>query len=205
MYYRRPKGTGADFHCRRKTVEGECYAICGENREHSIFGSCECAAPCVSDLAVALTAYGAQLETMSAAGSRSLSVPDLFAPLGKTLKPDEVITGIVIPEQPGSATASFQKFRIRKAIDFAIVSTAAVIATKDSVVTDARIAVGSVAYAPYRDHDAEQFLIGRSVTEETASIAAGLLVSKAKPLEKNSYKVQITRALVTRAILGEGM
>ena len=203
LYYRRPKGTGTDFHCHRKTPEGECYAVCGENREHSIFGSAECIAPCVSDMAVALTAYNARLLIKNTAGGRSMTIPELFMPLGKTLGPDELITEIIVPEPAGSVTASFHKFRIRKAIDFAIVSAAAVISTEKGIITNVGLAVGGVASAPYYDEQAGQYLIGKTLSKKNASEAAEILVSKAMPMEKNAYKVQITRALVSRAILGE--
>lgn len=203
LYYRRPKLTGTDFHCRRKTPEGECYALCGENKEHVIFPGGECAAPCVSDMAVALTAYDARLRITGSSGGRSIIVPELFTPLGKSLCPDEIITSVELPAPGEHVITSFIKFRIRNAIDFAIVSVAAVIGIEDNLICNARIVVGGVAYMPYRDYDAEQFLIGKPLNEKIAAEAAEILTAKAKPLEKNAHKVQITRALVRRAILGQ--
>jgi xanthine dehydrogenase YagS FAD-binding subunit len=205
LYYRRPKGTGTDFHCRRKTPEGVCHAFCGENRDHSIFNDsgCECFAPCLSDLAVALTAFDARIRTVDSAGGRSLSVPELFTPLGKTLRPDEVVTSVEIPNCEGNVVTAFHKLRVRRAIDFAIVSAAAVVRLEGDTVRDARVAVGGVHYAPYRDAEAEQYLIGKPLTYDNASKAAEILVSKARPLDKNAYKARITNALVRRAVLGE--
>lgn len=203
MYYRRPKGTGTDFNCRRKIEGGECYALTGENKEHGIFCHGPCVAPCLSDMAVALTALGAVVHTFDENGGRTLSVPELFTSLGKTLKSDEVITSISVPIQQTYAVQSFLKSRIRKAIDFAIVSVAATVEVENGLIKCARIAVGGVAPAPYRDEEAEQHLIGKPLTEELAEEAAEILVAKAVPLEKNEHKVQITRALVRRALMGE--
>lgn len=74
----------------------------------------------------------------------------------------------------------------------------------DSVVTSARLALGAVAPVPFRARDAETFLSGKRIDEETAEAAAALAVRGAVPLPGNRHKVQILRTLVKRAILGTG-
>jgi CO/xanthine dehydrogenase FAD-binding subunit len=114
-----------------------------------------------------------------------------------------MITEIQIPSMEGGARQQYLKFTLRKPIDFAIVSVASVIAVKAGVCTDARIALGAVAPAPFRVKAAEEKLIGKPVTEQIAAEAAEAALEGVKPLSKNAYKVQITRALVKRTILGD--
>ena len=155
-----------------------------------------------SDIAVALVAASGTIVTTK----RSIDAVDFFAPDAMTstvLDPDEMITEIRIPKMAEGSRQHYLKFTLRKPIDFAIVSVATVITATQDRCTEARIALGAVAPAPFRASEAEQRLVGRRLTEETASVAAEAAVAGAVPLSKNGYKIQITRALVKRAILGE--
>jgi hypothetical protein len=82
------------------------------------------------------------------------------------------------------------------------VSVASVICSHNGTCTDARIALGAVAPAPIRVKAAEERLIGMEITEKTATEAAEAVVAGARPLNKNGYKIQITKALVKKAIMG---
>jgi xanthine dehydrogenase YagS FAD-binding subunit len=117
------------------------------------------------------------------------------------LEVDEVVTEIQIPQPPEGAKQTFLKFRLRNAIDFPIVSVASIIITGDGVCEDARIAVGAVAPRPIRVTEAEQTIKGKAIDSETAEIAAAVATTGALPLNKNTYKIQITKTLIKRAIL----
>jgi xanthine dehydrogenase YagS FAD-binding subunit len=45
-------------------------------------------------------------------------------------------------------------------------------------------------------------LQGKEISEANASRAADLALSAAKPLSMNSYKIEITKSLIKRALLG---
>jgi xanthine dehydrogenase YagS FAD-binding subunit len=136
---------------------------------------------------------------------RSIEASEFFAPHAATptvLEADEVIKEIVIPKLPDGAQQQYLKFTLRKPIDFAVVSVGSIISLHNGACTDARIVLGAVAPAPFRVKVAEEKLIGRRITEETATEAAEAAVSGAHPLSKNAYKIQITKALVKKAIMG---
>jgi xanthine dehydrogenase YagS FAD-binding subunit len=95
----------------------------------------------------------------------------------------------------------FLKFTLRRPVDFAIVSVASVMTVKQEVCVDARIALGAVAPGPVRAKKAEQFLKGRSIDNDTTTEAAAQAVLGARPLSKNAYKIEITKALVKRALM----
>jgi xanthine dehydrogenase YagS FAD-binding subunit len=75
------------------------------------------------------------------------------------------------------------------------------ITTRNGKVEDARICLNAVHVVPYRAIQAEKVIIGNSLGEEIAREAGQAAVAQAKPLEHNSYKVAVARALVKRAIL----
>jgi CO/xanthine dehydrogenase FAD-binding subunit len=153
-----------------------------------------------SDLAPALIA----LEALIVTTRRVLAAEEFFAggPLTSTvLEPGELVTEVRVPPlRPGSKQA-FLKFRLRNAIDFPIVGVAAVIRHAGGRVEEARIALSAVAPMPLRLAAVEDFLRGKRLDEGVAAEAAALAVVDALPLPRSAYKVQLTRALVRRAIL----
>lgn len=201
-YYRRSPDTGITYNCGRKIETGQCYAADGENQYHAVMGRQKCCAICGSDMATALLALDARVDTVSVTGGRSLEIDKLYTPLGNILEPDEVITNLQVPAATDTRQ-HFMKFRIRKTIDFAIVSAAVVINLENEVVRDARIVLGGVAYKPWRAFKAEELLKGERITEKLAAEAGKVALTEAKPLSKNGYKADIAKIMVKRAILGE--
>jgi xanthine dehydrogenase YagS FAD-binding subunit len=199
-YYRYPHSLGGRIECYRKG-KGPCHAIKGDNRYHAILGGKKCFAVCPSDLATVLAALDANIQVVYPEGEKMIPVAEFYEPRGHVLKPDEMVTAIHVPEPPKEAAQSFLKFRLREAIDFAIVSVAVVIAMVDGVCQDTRIFLGAVAPAPYRTKAAEEIINGRPLDARRAEAAAEKAVAHAKPLSKNGYKIEIAKTLIRRAIL----
>jgi xanthine dehydrogenase YagS FAD-binding subunit len=199
-YYRYPHHMGGRFLCHRKGT-GPCHAIKGDNRYHAIMGGKACVAVCPSDTAIALTALDARLTILSPEGERKIPIHELFTALGTTLGPSEIVTEIQVPSPPKGIKQRFLKFTLRKPIDFAIVSVASVIAMEKGLCRDAKIVLGAVAPTPLRAEGAEKAVKGKAIDESTAEEAATAAVSDARPLSRNAYKIELTKALVKRAIL----
>lgn len=180
------------FHCKRKGGN-YCPARIGDNRYHSIFGEEDgCFAASSHDTAPALIALGATMVTTN----RELSAEEFFQVNGvrsTVLADDEVLTHVVVPKVARSA---FEKFALRKSIDFPIVNCA-VAQGEDGA---ARVALGGVYPSPMRSAAAEE-AVASGITAESAAAAGDAAVSGATPLAKNAYKVEITRTLVKRTLL----
>ncbi len=162
--------------------------------------NCGCLAVSPSDIGVALIALDAKIVTTK----RKVEAQDFFtaSATGSTiLDPDELVTEIHIPTPPKGGKQTFRKFRLRKAIDFAIVSVASVIKMKDGLCKEARITLGGVGPTPIRATEAEKIIKGKAITLTTAEEAAKAAAAGAVPLSMNAYKVQITKALVKKALL----
>jgi xanthine dehydrogenase YagS FAD-binding subunit len=196
-YYRNPNNR---FPCLRKSG-GACYALDGDDRYHSIFGgSVEngCIAVHTSDTAPALIALDAQIQT----SKRIINARNFFC-VGESkttvLDYDEIVTEILVPQPSGKS--AFDKFALRKAIDFPIVNGAAMIAVTDGIVSAASICLNAVYIVPYLATLAAQTLIGKPLEEATAQAAGDAAVSNAKPCHRNHFMVEIARALVKKIVL----
>ena len=198
-YYRYPHHMGGRIICYRKG-KGPCQAIKGDNRYHAIMGAKACFAVCPSDTAIALAALGARLEINGPQRTRNVSVDEFFTARGNVLGPDELLTKIELPRPAPGAQQEFLKFTLRKPVDFAITSVAAVITLRNGVCKDVRIVLGAVAPAPVRAVDSEKILKGKVAGEKDIAEAARAAVKNARPMLMNAYKVEITKTLVKRAL-----
>ena len=163
--------------------------------------NCGCLAVSPSDIGIVLVALDANIVTTK----RTLDAQSFFtaSATGSTvLDADELVTEIQIPKPQDGVRQNYLKFTLRSPIDFGIVSVASVIALEGGICTDARIALGAVAPSPVRAKKAEEVIKGRPIDQIAATEAADQAVAGAEPLSMNAYKIEITKTLVKRAILG---
>lgn len=200
-YYRYPNHIGGPIQCLRKG-SGPCLAVRGDNRYHAIMEGKKCFAVCPSDTAVALAALDASVHIEGPEGDRNIAITDFYSPLANTLKANEIVTKIDIPILPLRTNQKFIKFTLRKPVDFAIVSVASVVGVENDKCADVRIALGGVAARPIRARTAEDELKGKEIREANVFEAAEAALSSAKPLSMNGYKIEITKSLMKRALLG---
>lgn len=184
-----------------------CYAREGQNKYHAIFDQSPCVSAHPSDLAPALIALDASAIIQGPSGQRVLPLGALLRPPTDerrhetTLEPSELIVAVTIPPQPDGAHGVYLKMMDRHAWAYALVSAAAQLATRDGVITHARIVLGGVANTPHRLETVEAHITGQELTAELASAAADLAIVGATPLEHNQYKVSLARELTRRSIL----
>ncbi len=198
-YYRYPHVAGGRILCYRKGGT-RCWAVTGDNRYHAIMGGEKCFSSCPSDTAVALTALGARISIIGPEGDRIVPVTDFFTPRGNILDTNEIVTGIQVSAPPAETRQSFIKFSLRKPVDFAVVSVASAVSTRDDICTGVAIALGAVAPFPMRATAAEKILIGNPLNEESIRAAAAATVIGAKPLSMNAYKVELVKTLTQRVL-----
>jgi xanthine dehydrogenase YagS FAD-binding subunit len=199
-YFRYPDHLGGAITCARKG-KGPCLAVKGDNRYHAVLGGKKCFAVCPSDTAVSLAALDASLVIVGPRGRSEMAVTDLYLPLNIGLVWNEMVTEIVIPKPPPEARQHWFKFTLRRPIDFAVASLAAVISEENGICREARLALGALAPFPFRAETAETFLVNRVLNEDTAAQAADLALVGVRPLSRNGYKVVIAKTLIRRAIL----
>jgi xanthine dehydrogenase YagS FAD-binding subunit len=187
-------------------ASGKSLIPAGENRYHAILGN---KGPAyfvnASSFAPAMIALGAKAKVVSKSGSREVEVEKLYRlPAGQSereldLKPDEMVTEIVLPAA-GSRNATYE-VRERQLLDWPLTAAAVSLEMSGNTVKSARIVLGHVAPTPWRSSQAEQALAGKAVNEEVAAAAGKAAVAAATPLSQNKYKVQLASVAVKRAVL----
>jgi xanthine dehydrogenase YagS FAD-binding subunit len=178
----------------------------GVNREHALFDADRCVAVSPSDTAPALMALDAKMLIKSLKGERVASAEEFF--IGPktditrltSLKPEEILTAVRIPNSWAGARFYFEKVADRDTWDFALVNVAAAIVVDNGVVTRSRIACGGVSAVPRRLTVVEEVIQGKPVEEATAKLAGQSAIRGARPLNYNQFKIPLMANLVTRAV-----
>jgi xanthine dehydrogenase YagS FAD-binding subunit len=105
-----------------------------------------------------------------------------------------------VPSQMSGTYQVFLKQRIRHAADFALSSVSVAARMSDEVCEDIKIVLGGIAPFPVVAVEAENTIKGRRLDEHLISEAAEASVKEARPLPMNGYKMDLTKALVRRAL-----
>lgn len=155
----------------------------------------------------ALIALGALVKATSPTGNRMIPLDEFFTDYYETkLSPDEIITELFIPKVAANTGAAYLKFLPRTADDYATVSAAAVVTLDKSqkVISDVRIALGSVGTTPIRATAAEDLLRGQPVKAEAFSEAGEKAKEAVDPISdfrgSAAYKKEMAAVFVRRAL-----
>jgi xanthine dehydrogenase YagS FAD-binding subunit len=174
--------------CNKRLPGSGCGALAGFNRQHAIIGSsATCIATHPSDMAVAMRALDATVETMQPNGvTRTIPIADFYRLPGNTphvetnLKRGELITAVTLPKPVGGVHV-YHKVRDRASYAFALVSVGAIVHPDGR----GRVALGGVAHMPWREEAAETLM------PQGAKAVAAHLLAGAKPTEQNAFKLTL--------------
>jgi len=180
--------------CNKRRPGSGCGALEGLNRNSAIFGASHaCIATHPSDMAVALAALGATVETLSPSGAaRAFPILELHRLPGETpdvethLIPGELITAVVLPPPPEGGQV-YRKVRDRASYAAGLASVA---------VAGGNIALGAVAHKPWRAADAEAALASGASPAEAIAVE----LNQASENGRNGFKINLVRRLVPAAI-----
>ena len=131
-----------------------------------------CNASPAADGVPPLLALDAKVETASAAtGIRTLPLSSFITgPRQTALRPDELVTAIIVPDPGALAGSSFQKLGSRKYLVISIAMVAAIVELDaGGLIRTARIAVGSCSAVAQRLPELERDCIGKAVSEVTVT------------------------------------
>jgi xanthine dehydrogenase YagS FAD-binding subunit len=177
-----------DQPCNKRHPGSGCAARDGVNRQHAVVGASDaCVATHPSDMAVAMRALDATIETIRADGAtRSVPIAEFYRAPGDTpeietvLAAGELITAVVLPKPVGGIHL-YRKVRDRASYAFALVSVGAILQPDGT----GRVAVGGVAHQPWRVAAAEAAL------PEGAKAVAAALFADARPTAQNAFKLPL--------------
>jgi xanthine dehydrogenase YagS FAD-binding subunit len=185
--------------CNKRKPGSGCGAIGGFSRHHAVVGvSDACIATHPSDMAVAMRALDATVETVRPDGSvRSIPLAEFHRLPGDTpdqenvLQRGELIISVTLPKPVGGVQV-YRKVRDRAYFAFALISVAAIVQRDGS----GRVALGGVAHKPWRVEAAEAEMPrgSKSVT--------GQLLANARTTHDNAFKLPLVERTVA-AVLAE--
>jgi xanthine dehydrogenase YagS FAD-binding subunit len=184
--------------CNKRSPGSGCAAIGGHSRNHAVMGvSDACIAVHPSDMAVAMRALDAEVETITPEGSRrSIPIADLHrlpgdAPHIETaLEPGELITAVTLP-RPLGGVHMYRKVRDRSSYAFATISIAMVATVQGDRVQAERLAFGGLAHKPWRVEGAERASSNRGDADPDE--IADIVLAGAKTTPHNAYKLPLVR------------
>ena len=183
--------------CNKRLPGSGCSAIGGYSRQHAVVGSSDaCIATHPSDMAVAMRALDATVETTHASGrSRVIPIADFHRLPGNTphvetaLEPGELITAVTLP-RPVGGRQLYHKVRDRASYAFALVSVAAIV-QRDGT---GRVTLGGVAHKPWRVEAADAEL------PRGSKAATDRLFADARPTEHNAFKLPLAERTIASVL-----
>ncbi|PCG14200.1 MULTISPECIES: FAD binding domain-containing protein [Sphingomonas] len=187
--------------CNKRQPGSGCAAIGGFNRNLAILGtSKDCIATHPSDMAVAMRALDATVETVMPNGqTRRIAIADFHRLPGSTpwvetaLVAGEMITAVTLPA-PVGGTHIYRKVRDRSSYAFATISVAAVLRPTNGT---ARFAFGGLAHKPWRVEAAETRVDGGAKAIAAAALAG------AQTTDQNGFKIPLVERTLA-SVLAEG-
>ena len=188
--------------------DGKSMVEAGDNRNHAIIGNdgpAKFISP--STIAPALIAYNASVTIVGPKGVRDVElakfyrIPKVESEREHDLQPNEVVAEISLPGKDLPTHVAQYEIRQKATFDWPLSLASVALWMNGRNVTKAVVVLGAVAPVPWVSQEAARALVGKELTEATADAAGQAALSIAKPLSKNSYKVQLTRVAVKRALM----
>ena len=170
----------------------------------TIVGNLVTASP-ANDTIVPLVALEAVLNIRSLDGERQVALSDFYTGVRKhVLQPDEMVTEIIVPSMEADQHGEYLKLGLRKAQAISLVNMAVLLGLDEGKITSASITLGAVAPTIIHASAAEDFLVGKELSENIIDQAADLARQAARPIDdirsSADYRQEITRVLVKRGL-----
>lgn len=161
-----------------------------------------------ADVVPSLLVLEAKANLESSSGKRVIELEQLFRGPGQTvMRPEEVLTAILIPPQDPRLKGEYIKFSPREMMDLAYIGVAVALLLSEGErrCEAVRIALGAVSPTPMRARRAEALLSNQVLTEELALRAGEEASRECKPISdvrsSAEYRREMVRAHTRRALL----
>ncbi len=142
-------------------------------------------------------ALDASFEVTSARGSRRVAASDFFLGYREVdLAPDELLTAVHLPAPNENDVMVYRKVGTRLAQAISKVVLGGRLRIEDGVVTQARVALGSVAATPVRCASVEAALVGRPVDPTAADRVADDITPIDDIRSTADYRMTVARNII---------
>jgi xanthine dehydrogenase iron-sulfur cluster and FAD-binding subunit A len=148
----------------------------------TIAGNLITASP-ANDTIPALMALGASVTLASKRGKRVIALKDFYLGVRKTaMVEDELLEEICFSAMTAEQKGVFFKSALRNAQAISVVNFAIVLEMENKTIKSARLTLGSVAPTIIRSTSAEDYLIGKPLSDAVIESAAEFAAQDAKPI-----------------------
>jgi len=157
----------------------------------------------ISDTLPVLMAYKARVTLASVSGFRELLLDQYILGYRKTArKPDELITGVVIPNIPKDSTVRSYKVAKRRDFDIATVSGGFRLRRdRSNTIAEITLAYGGMAECTKRARSAEQFLTGKEWNRQNIERAAKFIDADFHPISDVRASAEMRRIVARNLLL----
>jgi 4-hydroxybenzoyl-CoA reductase subunit beta len=184
-----------------------CYKA-GGNICHATIGARRCFSVYQGDMAPALISLDSKVRLEKKESHRVIALADLFSHKGESpflIQENELLTEIIIPLPEREYNSSYEKLRIRKGLEYPLVSVAAFLSRNEDKKTDnVRVVVGAAGSAPkiiskelaYKEKESLQI----DDMDEIADIAASMAEMVDNLSVPPAYRRNMVKVLARRAL-----
>jgi xanthine dehydrogenase iron-sulfur cluster and FAD-binding subunit A len=171
----------------------------------TVAGNVVTASP-ANDTISPLMALNARLVLQSKTSTRTVNLRDFFQRVRRTIiQPDEILVEIIFQGMSNTQRGIFTKHGLRKAQAISLVNTTIILDFDDQIIRDAVITLGAVAPTIVTADLAQNFLIGKQMSNEVIEQTAELAVSAANPIDdirsQAKYRNHMIRVMTCRGLL----
>ena len=158
-----------------------------------------------NDTITPLIALGAEVVLTNVAGERVVPLADFYVGVRRTvLRPEDLLREIRFPTMAPNQRGLFLKLGLRRAQAISVIDAALVLTFDGDRVSDARIALGSVAPTIVRAGAAETYLTGQRLDPDVCAEAGRLACDAAAPIDdvrgSAAYRLTTLANLVTHGL-----
>ena len=174
---------------------------------HVAPGGSKCWAAFSADTPPALLCLNAELEIASASATLRIPLCEFYSGIGddyRKLRPNELVTRIILPKRSAGYSGVYRKLRIRGSIDYPLAGVAVAIKRSNGHIEDFRLGITAVNPAPMLVKGTDALIAMGSHPEQVAEGAGDLAARTAKPLTTSAltpeYRREMIRVFTKRAV-----
>ena len=158
-----------------------------------------------NDTITPLMALGARLTLRSKLGERVIPLEEFYSGVRQTvMQPDEMLFDIAFPALKTGQRGAFIKLGLRKAQAISVINVAIILTMQVGRVKQAVITLGAVAPVIFHARQAEEYLVGCELDENTIIKASELVMHAARPIDdirgSLEYRREVVRVCTARGL-----